>query len=644
LIWKIIFLLLPISVFSFELSCPYGECDQLEDNINYTQLAKKLYQILKKTGLELDCDILIGAESYADWEKKPPVYLAKSYDFDRECDQSVLGERCYWAQHTLRWGFCDGPQFEVSFGQYDSVVPYFERTFATNYSSEPQTTTFLVASFHESARILSQLRNDHSLYMNGEIAYLQLKISDLKRDLIEMGKRERWENGFCYVLPIEKYKSEYDVYIARYLKRIDMLQTRFSKAEKFIDNAESQINSFFRRLYHYCMEEHQNTRGLYELSLMDFAEGNNLDAFFQLRKLINEIELEGNIQELSAELHLLDGLLCNELSQFHEAISALTQCIQKNPNNKEAYYERALAYFETGQLEASLQDYLQSEIKPTPSDLSLIESIDFSLGLTKGAARGGIDGLSEFIPSMLSSLEGLGHGLWAFALDPIQVSKDLINGAQTCINYLREHSSKEIVLDLVPELQNLVHNWDALSSLERGEMTGYVIGKYGVDIFAAAGSAKAMKAYRELKRANGLFTLETAAQSQRNSAEIAVQAHKRADARQKVFQPANLKIQADKQGKHIVGHRNFDVSYSKSILEHPDPQRLVHQNAGTGLKVNSHAPGAPGYQEIVDFKEFIGYEVDPNSLTKIPTTWGKIHYAKDGVHIVPTKPRGGHGS
>ncbi len=22
-----------------------------------------------------------------------------------------------------------------------------------------------------------------------------------------------------------------------------------------------------------------------------------------------------------------------------------------------------------------------------------------------------------------------------------------------------------------------------------------------------------------------------------------------------------------------------------------------------------------------------------------PTTWGKIHYAKDGVHIVPTNPR-----
>jgi hypothetical protein len=24
---------------------------------------------------------------------------------------------------------------------------------------------------------------------------------------------------------------------------------------------------------------------------------------------------------------------------------------------------------------------------------------------------------------------------------------------------------------------------------------------------------------------------------------------------------------------------------------------------------------------------------------EIATTWGKIHYAKDGVHIVPTKPR-----
>ena len=39
-----------------------------------------------------------------------------------------------------------------------------------------------------------------------------------------------------------------------------------------------------------------------------------------------------------------------------------------------------------------------------------------------------------------------------------------------------------------------------------------------------------------------------------------------------------------------------------------------------------------GYQEIVNFGEFIGYVVDTKTGIKISTAWGKIHYANDGVH------------
>lgn len=43
-------------------------------------------------------------------------------------------------------------------------------------------------------------------------------------------------------------------------------------------------------------------------------------------------------------------------------------------------------------------------------------------------------------------------------------------------------------------------------------------------------------------------------------------------------------------------------------------------------------------QEVVDFQEFISYHVNENTGVKTPTTKGKIHYAKDGVHIVPAHP------
>lgn len=42
---------------------------------------------------------------------------------------------------------------------------------------------------------------------------------------------------------------------------------------------------------------------------------------------------------------------------------------------------------------------------------------------------------------------------------------------------------------------------------------------------------------------------------------------------------------------------------------------------------------------IENFGEFIGYDVNPSSGLATPTTWGKIRYAKDGVHIVPRLPR-----
>lgn len=48
--------------------------------------------------------------------------------------------------------------------------------------------------------------------------------------------------------------------------------------------------------------------------------------------------------------------------------------------------------------------------------------------------------------------------------------------------------------------------------------------------------------------------------------------------------------------------------------------------------------GEPGYQEIIDFGEPIGYNVGKDG-TQTLTSWGKVHYSKDGAHIVPTFPR-----
>lgn len=75
------------------------------------------------------------------------------------------------------------------------------------------------------------------------------------------------------------------------------------------------------------------------------------------------------------------------------------------------------------------------------------------------------------------------------------------------------------------------------------------------------------------------------------------------------------------------------------MLEHSNPQKLVDDFAGKEIKVGHAKSGVSGYRELVNFEEFIGFAVDDKTGERIATTWGKIHYAKDGVHIVPTKPR-----
>ena len=82
---------------------------------------------------------------------------------------------------------------------------------------------------------------------------------------------------------------------------------------------------------------------------------------------------------------------------------------------------------------------------------------------------------------------------------------------------------------------------------------------------------------------------------------------------------------------------------SRAVYPAEKTQQLINDFGGTGIKAPGskvHIPGAAGYQEIVNFGEFIGYDVNLDTGVKTVTTWGKIHYAKDGVHVVPYLPMG----
>ena len=92
------------------------------------------------------------------------------------------------------------------------------------------------------------------------------------------------------------------------------------------------------------------------------------------------------------------------------------------------------------------------------------------------------------------------------------------------------------------------------------------------------------------------------------------------------------KLHLGKQGKHIVGHNNYQKG--KSILEISidEAQDLINKYSGKGQRIDYTT-------ERVDFKKVIGKYVDEQTEKMYETTVGTIRYSKNGVHIVPARPR-----
>jgi tetratricopeptide (TPR) repeat protein len=268
-----------------------------------------------------------------------------------------------------------------------------------------------------------------------------------------------------------------------------------------------------------------------------------------------------------SDIFLEQGTLLNDLLLYKEAIQVLTQAIQLNPSNRDAYIERAMAYFETNQLPLALKDY-ESAKKLTivpPFKLGSHKAMmmaavyipenktEFSKGLVSGTVDGAKVSAVEFIPSIFSCCRGILNGLWAFVCSPIEVSQEMVNTAYAIGEFICSHSTEECFQCVVPELKELSLSWDKLNDNSRGQKIGFIIGKYGVDIFAPAGALKGMNKVRALKRANTMCTLESCAASQAKQAKILEESIKRAAIREKIISDSI------KSGKILVKNSNSQV-------------------------------------------------------------------------------------
>ncbi|MFZ4099425.1 MAG: polymorphic toxin type 50 domain-containing protein [Chlamydiia bacterium] len=434
--------------------------------------------------------------------------------------------------------------------------------------------------------------------------------------------------------------------------RVEFTQTSIERAREWLLKVEVRKETTWSILnegwnlvssvslqYYQQDSKQKDPRAQYGRALLLLDRGNAYEAICALERLIESGLAEEIVQQdkkSAQDYYATLALAHSECGEFGEAVLCLDQAIRLDPENKRLYLDRAMAYFETGELEASLADYLSYGLHPSGALIDLPEVTEFGTGIARGIAQGGTEALQDFAPNLLSSAYGLSQGLWAFVTAPIDTSVEFCQAASTCVEVIRQSSGEELIEMVAPELAELASKWDSISSKEKGYLTGVIIGKYGVDIFAGAACVKGVRAYRDLKRANAALTLETLAQNRggQRAALLAVQERHLAFRKSYI---ERLTLEPDKQGKHILGHQFYLEPLNRSIWTHPDPEGMIKQLSGTGRHVRG-IYGSPDFVEIVECGEIIGLRVIAETGEQLPTTRAKIHYSRKGAHIVPADP------
>ena len=277
----------------------------------------------------------------------------------------------------------------------------------------------------------------------------------------------------------------------------DLLTDGINATYSYLADLQDQ----FFALYSQCLLEHPHPKIYYERGMIHAHRGNWEHSIEDIKNAINLTAGSPLDNMLSSELFLQEGSYYAEQGLYDQAILALTEAIAKNPTNKEAYFERAIAYFEKMEFDLAISDYIASETKSSSAINENLFSIDYAKGLTKGIQKGIQHEFAETLPCWAPVMN---LGLWALMNSPTPSAK-FVAATLGCVAAVGVAFSADQVLT---ELKDLVTNWNKLSQEARGELTGFLIGKYGVDIFAAYGSAKCMDAYESLRKANNILTFE----------------------------------------------------------------------------------------------------------------------------------------
>jgi tetratricopeptide (TPR) repeat protein len=372
-----------------------------------------------------------------------------------------------------------------------------------------------------------------------------------------MSPDEYYPNSHGMASSLTTYTFFYSQYHQMLLSVINYIDSNClvncSKEIDKIFNKLGKIRDDFSYKYNRCIRRHSHPKIYYERGMLKMHDGDFEGAMTDVNRFMQLAKKQEDNLNLTSDMYQQEGQIYNELGMYDQAVEALTKAITLDSNNKGAYFNRAQAYFETGEFDLSLQDYISSEIHESSYSTKLKPSENIKESILNGLLEGSKEAAIEFFPSLCQTTYGLGSALWTASLEyPYILPKYMANACLDISQNLNEFFKNVDITDpdlYVEEFQKIRGNFDRLSDSEKTNFVAYLVGKYGVDIFAGGATLKGVALIKKLKNANRIANLEALAAKETKEA-IKVAAVTHAAKREAFFK--NAKIHYSKDGAHIV--------------------------------------------------------------------------------------------
>ena len=192
----------------------------------------------------------------------------------------------------------------------------------------------------------------------------------------------------CFNLNQELVWLRDDVHgLNRFIQKQQIRSISDGQYKEFLTELED-LEKRYSKIFSSCAKNHQAPSAFYHTALEYFQTGDHARGLACIENIFERIDVNALAPNLASEISFSQGSIQNEIALYDDALLSLKEAIDRNPKNKKAYFDQALALFEQGRFEESVESYLNAEYSLELLDGTNGSLTDFSLGLIQGITTG----------------------------------------------------------------------------------------------------------------------------------------------------------------------------------------------------------------------------------------------------------------